>query len=153
MNEDGTGKEKLSSEPIASFDNISPDEKRAIVFRGVKQEEQEYSLEALSLEGKGFQTVCSRQLCSIDWSQDGKSFYVSFSTMSSATGSRTFELPLTGGAIFPKLPPNGITSENKLPNRSHWKTIDQPLTPGPTLDVYAFVKRDVHRNLYRIPLP
>jgi eukaryotic-like serine/threonine-protein kinase len=153
MNEDGSQREKLLSEPIASLENISPDEKWAIVFRGLKREDQEYNLEAFSLEGKSLVTVCHKKLCSIDWSRDSKSFYLSNSTMSSASGRRTFVLPLSGRATFPHLPPNGIASENDLPNRSRLKVIDQPLWPGPTTDLYAFVKRDVHRNLYRIPIP
>jgi eukaryotic-like serine/threonine-protein kinase len=153
MNEDGTQREKLLSEPIASLENISPDEKWAIIFRGRKREDQDYNLEAFSLEGKGLVTVCHKRLCSIDWSRDGKFVYLSQSTMSTATGRRTFVLPLSDGATFPHLPPNGIASENDLPNRSRLKVIDQPLSPGPTTDLYAFVKRDVHRNLYRIPIP
>jgi eukaryotic-like serine/threonine-protein kinase len=153
MNEDGSQKEKLLQESIASIANISPDEKWAIVFRGLKREDQDYSLEAFSLEGKGFVPVCHRNLCSIDWSRDGKSLYISYSTMSSATGGRTFIVPLTNGLSLRNLPRAGIASESDLPNGSHLKAIDQQLTAGPTADVYAFVKRDVHRNLYRVPLP
>ena len=153
MNEDGSQKEKLLQEPIASIANISPDEKWAILFRGLKREDQDYSLEAFSLEGKGFVPVCHKNLCSIDWSRDGKSLYISYSTMSSATGGRTFIVPLTNGLSFRNLPRAGIASESDLPNGSHLKAIDQQLTAGPTADVYAFVKRDVHRNLYRVPLP
>jgi hypothetical protein len=34
-------------------------------------------LEAFSLEGKSLVTVCHKKLCSIDWSRDSKSLYLS----------------------------------------------------------------------------
>jgi serine/threonine protein kinase/Tol biopolymer transport system component len=151
MNEDGSQREKLFAEPIAFLNNISPDEKWAIVLRGIREARQDFALEALELGGKTSFGVCSK-LCSLDWSRDGRNFYISFPTMSSTTGTKTFSLPLATGVVFPRLPAKGIASEDELPNRAAWKIIDHALTAGPTPNIYAFSKRDVHRNLYRIPV-
>jgi hypothetical protein len=48
MTEDGSQREKLSPQPIAALENISPDEKWGILLRGLKREDQVYSWQAFS---------------------------------------------------------------------------------------------------------
>jgi hypothetical protein len=61
---------------------------------------------------------------------------------------------LPAGRVFPKVPPGGFESEAdiaKLPGARRIDAFDVAF--GPRLEVYAFARETVQRNLYRIPVP
>jgi hypothetical protein len=64
----------------------------------------------------------------------------------------TFVIPLPPGAMFPKLPPLGVSSENDASALSGAKKVDSFLMPGIEDGTYALNRVLVHRNLFRIPL-
>jgi hypothetical protein len=65
----------------------------------------------------------------------------------------TFIVPLAPGQVFPKLPPQGVTSRADAAALPGAKSMENFVLPGETAGIYAFSRITVHRNLFRIPLP
>lgn len=90
----------------------------------------------------------------VRWSGDGRSIYFRLQATEEpgATG-RTYTVPLRHGQVWPDIPERGIRSEAelaKLPGASLLNAFD---APGPTPQIYAFVRMTVQRNLFRVPVP
>ena len=67
---------------------------------------------------------------------------------------RTYIVPLQQGKVLPPMPPGGFRSEDeiaRLPGARYDATPSAP--PVLSRDIYAFERRTVQRNLYRIPIP
>jgi hypothetical protein len=108
-------------------------------------------LKAFSSDGGSPITVCSR--CYLKWPRDQKALFLSFSGNGEDAGS-TYIVRLAPGRALPELPANGIQSENDVKRLPVVAVVDRPsVFPGATSSVYAFARRTVHRNLYRISLP
>jgi Tol biopolymer transport system component len=86
----------------------------------------------------------------LQWSRSGDSLWLSGGAI---TDSRTYIVPLPRRKTLPPVPPGGFRSEQEiggLPG-AHW--IETPGAPGPSRDLYAFERRTVQRNLFRVPIP
>jgi len=79
---------------------------------------------------------------------DGRFFYVAL-----PPGHRTFVIPVPAGRSLPDLPPAGIDPSTNAAALRGARLIDHGLiTPGPNPAEYIFLKTDLQRNLFRIPL-
>jgi hypothetical protein len=68
-------------------------------------------------------------------------------------GRRTFVVALPPGKVFPNLPPGGVNTEVEAEKLPGVRVLDLGFVfPGLTPSVYAYVKQNVQRNLYRIVL-
>jgi len=144
---DGSGRERVIATPVLEFFGFSPDGQWAIAWIGS-------TISAFPIAGGPFVPICVP--CWVTWAPDTKSIYIGFA-------GKMYRAPLPPGKMLPRLPPAGIEKEADM------KTI-----PGATLvvsmeadsgspfqsivmsrdpAVYALVKTEIHRNLYRIPLP
>ena len=151
MNEDGGQQEKVWSDPIIEFDQISPDDRIAIVRRAVKGEGSPTAIEAVSLAGGAEVRICS-EWCGAHWSYDSNVFYLHWPAMKSSSGtSKTYVFPLAKGADLPALPVGGVQSEKDLPK--NLQVINESVIAGPDSSHYSFSRRAAHYNLYRIPIP
>src|SRR5262245_26643927 len=97
------------------------------------------------------------QTCPSSWSSDGKFFNVSVRGATSVVGAygegRTLVIPLPPGKSLPELPPAGIPLDSDWPGPPGTKVLLwNNLAVGPEASVYAYVKADIQRNLFRIPL-
>jgi eukaryotic-like serine/threonine-protein kinase len=89
--------------------------------------------------------VC--KTCVLRWPRDGRSLFISI-------GPKTVVVPLEPGKAFPALPAEGLNSETDVQKARGVRVIDLGDSfPGLTATTYAFQKRFVQRNLYRIWLP
>jgi Tol biopolymer transport system component len=153
--EDGSGRQKIVSQPILALQNLSPDGKWAIVWTAVPERDSSNTsaLLAYPISGGPALRICDR--CSLNWSSDGKYLYLLLSGgASSMTQGLTFHVPLPNGKIFPRLPPTGIRSKGDAEAIPGAKVFAANLVvAGPAPSIYAFTKESVHRNLYRIPTP
>jgi hypothetical protein len=79
--------------------------------------------------------------------------YVTIADPSRVNPGKTLAIPLAPGVTLPELPPGGIRWPEHASNFPGARVIEQGFL-APTLDpaTFAFVKRTVHRNLFRIPL-
>ncbi len=89
------------------------------------------------------------------WSDDGRLMFMMLqSSVGDAPNGRTYAVPLAPGKLFPPIPPGGFRSQDEIAKLPGVRSIDSiDVTPGPNPDMYAFTRRTVQRNLYRIPLP
>ena len=66
---------------------------------------------------------------------------------------QTYIIPLRSGEILPPIPADGFHSEEEIARLPGARKISSGGAPGPSRDVYAFLRSTVQRNLYRIPTP
>jgi Tol biopolymer transport system component/predicted Ser/Thr protein kinase len=157
MKADGSEAGRLISTPTPHMGTLSPDGEWLEIFAPTPGEEQGFVTAGYNLRDGQQVRVCT--FCRIQWSADGKLFYMTFDT-NSKNGSehfqRTYVFPLKAGSDFPPLPPGGVRSEAELKNSgTPLPAVSQgaEFTPGAVHDVYAYSRRMIQRNLYRIPLP
>lgn len=91
----------------------------------------------------------------VRWSPEGRRLFISAPTSALEEFSgKTYVLPLAQGRMLPEVPAGGFRSEAEIAKLTGVLLIDAlHVTPGPTPEVYAFVRVTVQRNLFRIPLP
>jgi Tol biopolymer transport system component len=157
MKGDGSGKEKVFPSPVIRLFNVSPDGQWIVVWMPVPDENTASAVEGYRLSDRKLVRLCD--LCGIGWSADRKYVYflgTGFGTNKLKSVSGIYALPLKAGQMLPDLPAGGIKSEAELKALG---AVDLPntdfddMSPGPSLRIFAFSRRSIQRNLYRIPLP
>jgi Tol biopolymer transport system component/predicted Ser/Thr protein kinase len=97
--------------------------------------------------------------CNPFWSPDSKRLYVSFALVTKGDAKdrgQTYVIPWTHGSNLGALPPGGTRTEAEVAKVATLVAAarrGQEFAPGPSRDVYAFSRRTIQRNLYRVPLP
>ncbi len=64
----------------------------------------------------------------------------------------TYLVPLAAGEMFPPIPSEGLHSEGDVAALPGARKIEGDVVPGPSPDVYAFLRQTIQRNLHRIPI-
>lgn len=146
MNADGSGRVKALPEPILEFEDVSPDGSWALVARTIGQESPFY---ASPLNGGSSLTICPGY-CVAQWTLDGGTFYVVLALPMGAV--ETLSVPVGRSGGLPSLPPGGLQTRTDMANVRGGRILDGSITPGPKAEISASLHRDVHRNLYSIPL-
>ena len=107
---------------------------------------------AMSTRGGEPKVLCRADNCEGRWSADGKWLYVGGGGIDAFMGL-TFGVPLGPDGA----PPDAIQAMmleaakgNAPPGMRIFK--ERLVSPGPDPSTYAFVRQDVQRNLFRIPL-
>jgi len=145
--------QRVLDHPIVRLHTISPDGKWIEVESASTGDQATRSVYAYSTTGGPSRRICY-DLCSMLWTLDGKSVYVTIYGAGGSSGSyKTFVIPLRHGEIFPNLPGNGIQSESDLGRLSGVQVISDYAVPGPDESRYAVSRWTVHRNIFRIPVP
>jgi eukaryotic-like serine/threonine-protein kinase len=152
MNQDGSGRRKITLDPVVRLQTVSPDGQWAVAQVGFPGEDPPRGIVAIPVSGGARVRLC-HGLCAIRWTLDGKSLFLSITGASHTDlGWRTFVIPLPPGKLFPKLPPLGVSSERDAAALSGRKMVDNYAMPGVNDGTYAFNRETGHRNLFRIPL-
>jgi serine/threonine protein kinase/Tol biopolymer transport system component len=161
MKEDGTGQEKLISDPVIYLLAVSPDGQWVVAWVARKAVESSQAVAAYPSSGGPAKVICEG--CSftgsyyqaasiISWAPNQKFLYLrtAFPGMGSA---RTFATPLRPGEALPKLSSSGIKSERDLLALSGSRMIEQKdVFPGSDPSTYVFIRTTTQRNLYRLRL-
>jgi Tol biopolymer transport system component len=146
---DGSRHERVIDSPVLNKFSVSPDGAWAAVFMAAPGQEAGTQMAVVPLSGGEPHKMCAYS-CAPRWSPDGKLMYISTVPSGSTSGS-TLVIPIPNGRDVPDLPAAGITSRTPtLPNAQVIPNVIQ--SPGPNTSTYAFLKTDVQRNLFRIPL-
>jgi eukaryotic-like serine/threonine-protein kinase len=144
---DGRDRERISTTPILEKFSVSPDGEWVIVLSPRPGKDNATAVLAVPIHGGAPKKICAPD-CVSGWSSDGKFFYVATSW-----DRKTVVIPVPAGKSLPDLPASGInlaSSEGYLPGA---RVIERgSVTPGPDPSEYVFVKTDLQRNLFRIPL-
>ena len=149
MKQDGSGRTKVSPEPVYGYHGVSPDMKWIVVRAATKGEDVRYVTEARPVAGGDPVRLCEVN-CVGKWSPGGKSFAF---IMSGMGDTQSFLVPLAPGQILPALPKGGIKSRADLADLKGAAILPGRIFTSSRPGVYAFLRVSVHRNLYRIPLP
>jgi hypothetical protein len=151
VHQDGTGLRKVIEQPIANLHSISRDGRWLVArFPGAAGP----SIVAVPLGGGSPVRIAVGDASqgNLKWSADGRSIFIS--VLPGLTSGHTYAVPLMLGQMFPPIPPGGFRSEAAIAMLAGARFIDGgDVAPGQTLDVYAFSRLTVQRNLYRIPIP
>jgi eukaryotic-like serine/threonine-protein kinase len=150
MKLDGTGRQKLLSNPIVGFLSSSPDGEWFIVRLPVTGEALNT---VVAYPRKGGSAIKLCDFCQAGWSPGGKFFWMAVGGMVAAGGGKTFSFALHPGQMFPELPFAGIRSETDLVAVPGARLINEGLNLiGPDPSMYAYSRPLAQRNLYRIPI-
>lgn len=146
INADGSDRVKALPDPILEFEDVSPDGRWALVARTFGQNAH---IVAASLNGRGSAMLCPGY-CLPQWTSDGGTFSVM--VVQPMGGEDTLVLPVSRSDSLPALPSAGLQTRADMANIRGAKILDGFVIPGPKTGVFASLRRDVHRNLYGIPL-
>ncbi len=147
MKADGTGRHKISSEPILDIASVSPDGRWIIAGSAGAGQEHSVATRAFALDGSGIVPLC-HGYCGLIWDNSGKFVYLGFLELHEGT----YVLPVLHDTGLPKVPQAGIT---RLEDFTNAKTVAIPglVRSAASGSVYAYTRQNTRRNLYRIPLP
>jgi serine/threonine protein kinase len=157
MKQDGSDLHKLLPTSIIRLPSVSPDGQWLAVWMPLPNEESTSAFFAYRLSDGSTTRICD--FCWPRWSGDGKFFYVSFDVIAKSSSGRqgqTYVFSLKPGSLLPSLPPGGTRTEADI---ARLGAIVAPagkadgFLPGPSPANYAFSRRNIQRNLYRVPLP
>ena len=141
MNEDGSNRAKVFANPILEFFAVSPDERWAAAAEAV----QNARIFAVPVGGGTAVPLCSR-FCVPQWTSDGKTLAIVVYPME---GTKTYVYPVLASSGLPAMPPSGVEDVAELKSA---KVLNGSVILGPTPEVTATERQEVHRNLYRVPL-
>ena len=154
---DGSGLQKIVTDPILFLYDVSPDGKAFAVWEGKTSSVAVYASDGgsrmLLCSGCGTAGEENRGVTPplVQWSRDGKYLYLH------TTASReTFAVPLRPGQLLPtSFPSSGIRwSRDGFAALSGARALPQERAfPGQDPSVYAAPRVSTHRNIYRIPVP
>jgi hypothetical protein len=158
MNVDGTGRRRVTNEPLLDLWGVSPDGRWVIVRVAVSGgRASRVALMAYPTGGGLPVFICENQ-CSAGWGANGKFFYFWFQQPDQSWQAAL--IPLRPGTEMPKLPPSGVKSLADIAAIPGIRLVHgaAPLidtmafVPGPDPGTYALLRNATHRNLYRIPV-
>ena len=146
MKADGSGRQKISSQRIIDVTSVSPDGRWIVGGAPVPGEERTTEVKAFAADGSTVVSVCVVE-CTLNWDMSGKFAFVSF--WNQPTDSYGLPTMRTTG-LPPGLPFAGKGVE-ELPRSSPMIPWYVESAMGPS--VYAYTRKNIRRNLYRISLP
>ncbi len=147
MKADGTGRRKISSQRVFDAYSVSPDGRWFLAVSPGPDQEHTAQATAFAVDGSTSVPVCLGY-CHLIWESTGKFAYLYFPSLYEGT----YSLPVLHDTGLPKLPPAGIARIEDLASAKAAAVIPDvvaALSPS----VYAYVRQNTRRNLYRIPLP
>jgi DNA-binding winged helix-turn-helix (wHTH) protein/Tol biopolymer transport system component len=144
---DGTGLRRALQRPILAVTGISPDGEW-IEGWGQLPGSQVPAVQLFPLRGGPPLIIGGNAWW--QWSRDGHALWMQAGAIGEG---RSYLIPLSRGQVVSQLPPQGFRSEDEVARLPGARRIDAIGTPGPAFDTYAFERRTIQRNLYRIPIP
>lgn len=144
---DGTGLRKALEQPVFHLVAVSPDG-RWIEAWARNPAAGRSAVQMFPLAGGS--PIFIGGTTFLRWSSRGDTLWI---TGGAVPDGRSYIVPLPPGKMLPRVPPEGLVSNEVIAGLPGARSIDATGSPGPSPDVYAFERRTVQRNLYRIPIP
>lgn len=146
MKADGTGRSKITAEPILEVAAVSPDDRWIVALSTGPDEEHTVAKKAFAVDGSAAVPLCLFY-CQINWDNSGKFVYIDVLP----NGGSSYLLPVLRDTGLPKLPPAGISGIQDLTN-GKGGPIPFFVESAASSSVYAYTRQNTRRNLYRIQL-
>jgi hypothetical protein len=144
MESDGSGRRKISSEPVIDVLAASPDGRWIVAASPSPNEEHTVATRAFAVDGSEAVTLCL-DYCQFRWDTTGKFVYVGLH-------ESTYAIPVLHDSRLPKVPSGGIAQIDYLTNPKNAAAMPQIVDSALSPSVYAYTRHNTRRNLYRIPL-
>ncbi len=144
---DGTGLRKALEQAVLSPSRIPPGGNWIEIWAPLPGN-QPAAVQVVRISGGPPVVIGSNTL--LEWSSTGDSIWI---TAGPVRDGRTYAVPLPRGKVLPRIPKHGFRTEDEVASLPGAHKIDAAAAPGPTIDVYAFLRQTTQRNLYRIPIP
>ena len=142
----GTERERITTTPVLEKFAVSPEGEWVIILSPGAGEDAESAALAVPIHGGAPKKICVPD-CLSGWSSDGRFFYVG------TRGGTTLVIPVPAGKSLPDLPASGINLATSWPELPGARVIEyDSITLGPDPSQFVFLKTDLQRNLFRIPL-
>jgi eukaryotic-like serine/threonine-protein kinase len=155
VSSDGRLRERIGTFAVLNMMPTSPDGEWVVVFTTGGEAAGATRTVAIPVRGGAPVTICS-QACASGWSSDGRLFYVTVRGVGGlglSTVGRTLVIPVRPGQHLPELPATGVPLDSEWSGPPGTQIIDRAnLAFGPDPSTYLYVKSDLQRNLFRIPL-
>ena len=163
MNEDSSGTEMISPDPVDYLSTVSPDGRWAVaILPQASNGVGTTSLWFMSLRGEKSFEVCN-DACSVGprsflgappfaWSTDGKRLFVNLVYFGKST-QRTVVLPYRSGASPETLWPKGLQVEKDIAANPGAKVINAARTSPASDAAYVYSRSSTQSNLYRVRIP
>jgi serine/threonine protein kinase len=148
MKTDGTGRRKVTPDPVLDIYAVSPDGRwvAAAVPRG-SSDEHPAAERAIAVDGSTSVPLCA-SFCRPSWDATGRFVYLIFPKIHEGT----YIVPVIQGVGLPKTPPDGIATLDDLIKAQAGPPIPWWVLSAMSPSEYAYVRVTSRRNLYRIPL-
>jgi Tol biopolymer transport system component len=148
MKADGTSRRKISAQRVFDILAVSPDGRWVVAASPSPGEESTAAATAFAVDGGEAVPLCLG-FCHLTWNTTGTLSYIYFPSLHEGS----YALPVAHDTGLPKLPPSGIARLEDLTNAKTVAAIPQAVESAISPSVYAYTRRNIRRNLYRIPLP
>ena len=155
MKPDGSSRlQKVLSSQVLGVDWISPDGNWLAAL--LRTSDSNAPVAIYNLHDGTEKQICD--YCTVMWSPEGKRLYISFALVTkeeSTKHGQTYILPWKGAATLQAFPSGGTHTEAEVAKLaavvSAARQAEQ-FAPGLSPDVYAYSRRTIQRNLYRVQL-
>jgi serine/threonine protein kinase len=148
MKADGTSRRKITSERILDVEAVSPDGRWVVAAAPNSDEEHMTLSKAFAVDGGPSVPLCF-DYCELRWDTAGRYAYLSFL----AYGEGSYAMPVTQDVGLPKLPPAGLARGQDFINPKTTVALPWIVQSAVSPSVYAYIRENTRRNLYRIQLP
>jgi len=136
---DGTGLRRALAAPVFLMNSVSPDGRWIVAWAPLGGNGPP-SFQAFPLDGAT--PIQIGNFIYVTWPLDGRSVLMG-----------AYLVPLRPGEALPQIPAGGFRSEDEIARLPGARRIDADgVVLGPSAGVYAFYRRTIQRNLYRIPI-
>jgi eukaryotic-like serine/threonine-protein kinase len=142
---------KFSPDPAVNSPIISPNGDWLLSLVPANGRNSTTLLKALPTRGGEAVTICPN--CYVKWTRDQRHLFLSFQNSNEDVEGATFVIPLPPGSGLPVWPAGGISSEEEARKLANVRILKRSIVfPGPSPSLFAFQRRRVHRNLYRVTI-
>ena len=153
VKKDGSGRERIGNYLVLDKLRASPDGEWIGLFVATGGEAGGIETLVVPVYGGAPIRICPL-LCPFGWSTDGRLFHVTIGQLPAPSSvGRTLIVPVAPGRVPPELPQHLLALAGQTTRPPGTQVIDRPnIVLGPGGSTYVFVKGDLQRNLFRIPL-
>src|SRR5207253_11380938 len=153
MNRDGSGRARVATFAISTFQSISPDRRWLIAITPTFEAERSGASTLVSTRDCGRRPLCAR-VCTAAWSPDGKFLYITVEPKSRTGSGQSVAVPVNADTGVPDLPEGGLLSPaaaHAVPGARRVPLAG--IVPGLDPSTFAYIKTTTHRNLFRVRVP